>query len=77
MAGGRQWLIHLYAEFRVLLFYRIFDIRVIQMFGTVHTSKELILRQSEETGDRDSDCGVLQLTLASGLRWGKPDVLCS
>jgi hypothetical protein len=34
------------------------------------------LRQSEETGDRDSDCGVLQLTLASGLHWGKPDVLC-
>jgi hypothetical protein len=36
MAGGRQWLIHLRAEFRVLLFYRIFDISVIQMFGTVH-----------------------------------------
>jgi len=41
-----------------------------------NTSKELILRQSEETGGRDSDCGVLQSTLASGLRWGNPDVLC-
>jgi hypothetical protein len=36
MAGGRQWLIHLCAEFHVLPFYRIFDIRVIQVFGTVH-----------------------------------------
>jgi hypothetical protein len=36
MAGGRQWLIQLCAEFRALLFYRIFDIGVIQVFGTVH-----------------------------------------
>jgi hypothetical protein len=36
MAGGRQWLIHLCAELRILHFYRIFDIRLIQVFGTAH-----------------------------------------
>jgi hypothetical protein len=36
MAGGRQWLIHLCAEFRVLPFFCIFDIKVFQVFGTVH-----------------------------------------
>ena len=35
MAGGRQWLIHVRAEFRVSSFYRTFGIRVIQVFSAV------------------------------------------
>jgi hypothetical protein len=36
MAGGRQWLIHLCAKFRVLPSYRIFDIKVVQVFCSIH-----------------------------------------
>jgi hypothetical protein len=36
MAGGRQWLLYPSAEIHLLPFYRIFDVRVNQVFGTAH-----------------------------------------